>query len=196
MQRREDDEGTSGQRHEACGGGDRAEHQRYVGHGVVGVQMRVERYRAQAPIDSGERGIALELEHRTAQASGRGCQRIAYSTSDRITPAGAEEPEDARPRGKSRQSAVRGLPCQNQDRRDQKRNAPTGIAQPQLQQRTRDGRFHRAVVTLPHGRTRMIVFPGRRSVELKAATASSRGETVPMFVRSRPSRTRWTISAS
>src|SRR5438093_13235932 len=28
---------------------------------------------------------------------------------------------------------------------------------------------------LPHGRTRMTVFPGRRSVELKAATASSRG---------------------
>ena len=48
----------------------------------------------------------------------------------------------------------------------------------------------------PHGRTRMIVFPGRRSVGLKAVTASSRGETVPMFVRSRPSRTRWTISPS
>ena len=29
----------------------------------------------------------------------------------------------------------------------------------------------------PHGRTRMIVFPLRRSVELKAATASSRVET-------------------
>ena len=42
----------------------------------------------------------------------------------------------------------------------------------------------------------MIVFPGRRSVGLKAATASSRVETVPMFVRSRPSRTRWTISLS
>jgi hypothetical protein len=42
----------------------------------------------------------------------------------------------------------------------------------------------------------MIAFPGRRSVELKAATASSRVETVPMFVRSRPSRTRWTISLS
>jgi hypothetical protein len=48
----------------------------------------------------------------------------------------------------------------------------------------------------PHGRTRMIVFPGRRSVGLKAATASSRAKTVPMFVRSRPSRTRWTISFS
>ena len=47
-----------------------------------------------------------------------------------------------------------------------------------------------------HGRTRMTVFPARRSVELKAATASSRGATVPMFVRSRPSRTRWTISLS
>src|SRR5438309_6663313 len=42
----------------------------------------------------------------------------------------------------------------------------------------------------------MIVFPGRRSVELRAATAPSRVETVPMFVRSRPSRTRWTISPS
>src|SRR5262249_47462367 len=46
----------------------------------------------------------------------------------------------------------------------------------------------------PHGRTRMIVFPLRRSVGLKAATASSRVDTLPMFVRSRPSRTRWTIS--
>ena len=46
----------------------------------------------------------------------------------------------------------------------------------------------------PHGRTRMTVFPERRSVELKAATASSRVETLPMFVRSRPSRTRRTIS--
>src|SRR5262245_32459840 len=48
----------------------------------------------------------------------------------------------------------------------------------------------------PHGRTRMIVFPLRRSVALKVATASSRAETLPMFVRSRPSRTRWTISLS
>src|SRR5713226_6532823 len=40
----------------------------------------------------------------------------------------------------------------------------------------------------------MIVFPLRRSVGLKAATASSRVETLPMFVRSRPSRTRWTTS--
>ena len=36
-----------------------------------------------------------------------------------------------------------------------------------------------------HGRTRMIVFPVRRSVVLKAATATSRVATVPMFVRSR-----------
>jgi len=36
----------------------------------------------------------------------------------------------------------------------------------------------------------MIVFPLIRLVGLKAATASSRVETVPMFVRSRPSRTR------
>ena len=41
----------------------------------------------------------------------------------------------------------------------------------------------------------MIVFPLRRSVGFKAATASSRVETLPMFVRSRPSRTRWTIVA-
>src|SRR5215467_10221419 len=34
-----------------------------------------------------------------------------------------------------------------------------------------------------HGRTRMIVFPLRRSVGFKAATASSRVETLPMFVR-------------
>ena len=40
----------------------------------------------------------------------------------------------------------------------------------------------------------MIVFPLRRSVGLKAATASSRAATLPMFVRSRPSRTRWTTS--
>ena len=51
-------------------------------------------------------------------------------------------------------------------------------------------------VPSPHGRTRMIVFPVRRSVGLKAATASSRVATVPMFPRSRPSRTRWTISPS
>src|SRR5215475_962964 len=38
--------------------------------------------------------------------------------------------------------------------------------------------------------------PGRRWVGLKAATASSRAKTVPTFVRSRPSRTRWTISLS
>ena len=42
----------------------------------------------------------------------------------------------------------------------------------------------------------MTVFPARRSVALKVATASSRAETLPMFVRSRPSRTRWTISLS
>src|SRR5246127_5682465 len=42
----------------------------------------------------------------------------------------------------------------------------------------------------------MIVFPLRRSVGFKAATASSRLAILPMFVRSRPSRTRWTISLS
>jgi hypothetical protein len=41
----------------------------------------------------------------------------------------------------------------------------------------------------------MIVFPLIRSVGLKAATASSRVETLPMFVRSRPSRHRRIMSA-
>ena len=41
-----------------------------------------------------------------------------------------------------------------------------------------------------HERTRMTVFPARRSVALKVATASSRDETLPMFVFSLPSRTR------
>ena len=54
------------------------------------------------------------------------------------------------------------------------------------------GRVHRWA-RVAHGRTRMIVFPLRRSVRLKAATASSRVAMLPMFVRSRPSRTRWTI---
>src|SRR6202008_139860 len=43
---------------------------------------------------------------------------------------------------------------------------------------------------------RMIAFPLRRSVGLRAAMASSRVATLPMLVRSRPSRTRWTISLS
>src|SRR6185437_14513786 len=47
-----------------------------------------------------------------------------------------------------------------------------------------------------YGRTRMIVFPLRRAIGLRAATPSSRGETLPMFGRSRPSRTRFTISPS
>lgn len=42
----------------------------------------------------------------------------------------------------------------------------------------------------------MIVFPLIRLVGLKAAMASSRGVMLPMFVRDRPSRTRWTISVS
>src|SRR6516164_6730358 len=54
------------------------------------------------------------------------------------------------------------------------------------------GRAHRWA-RVAHGRTRMIVFPLRRSVRLKAATALSRVAMLPMFVRSRPSRTRWTI---
>src|SRR5689334_6183870 len=60
---------------------------------------------------------------------------------------------------------------------------------------SREGRISRRSPS-PHGRTRMIVFPLTRVVGLKAATASARVETVPMFVRSRPSRTRWTISVS
>src|SRR6516165_6502953 len=58
------------------------------------------------------------------------------------------------------------------------------------------GRLRGSMGARPYGRTRMIVFPLRRSVGFKAATASSRVETLPMFVRSRPSRTRWTISLS
>jgi len=54
------------------------------------------------------------------------------------------------------------------------------------------GCVHRCA-RVAHGRTRMIVFPLIRAVGLNAATASSRVETLPMFVRSRPSRTRWTI---
>jgi creatinine amidohydrolase len=48
----------------------------------------------------------------------------------------------------------------------------------------------------PKGRTRMTVLPLRRSVGLSAATASSRVATVPVCVRSRPSRTRSTICTS
>src|SRR4051794_17651113 len=48
----------------------------------------------------------------------------------------------------------------------------------------------------PHGRTRMMVFPLIRLVGFRAATASSMLAMLPMFVRSRPSRTRWTISPS
>src|SRR5262249_19011773 len=55
------------------------------------------------------------------------------------------------------------------------------------------GRAHQ-MGAYPYGRTRMIVFPVIRLVGLKAATASSRVDTLPMFVRSRPSRTRRTIS--
>ncbi len=41
-----------------------------------------------------------------------------------------------------------------------------------------------------HGRMRMIVFPVRRSIELKVAIALSSVEMLPMFVSRRPSRTR------
>ena len=40
----------------------------------------------------------------------------------------------------------------------------------------------------------MIVLPLTRLIGLKAATASSRVATLPMFVRTRPSRARRTIS--
>src|SRR6516162_5337438 len=40
----------------------------------------------------------------------------------------------------------------------------------------------------------MIVFPLIRSAGLKAAMASSRAATLPMFARSRPCRTRWATS--
>src|SRR5512132_2578112 len=42
----------------------------------------------------------------------------------------------------------------------------------------------------------MLVLAARRSVALKVATASSRVAMLPMFVRSRASRTRRTISLS
>lgn len=48
----------------------------------------------------------------------------------------------------------------------------------------------------PYGRTRMTVFPLRRVVGLRAPMASSKLATSPMLVRSRPSRTRCTISPS
>ena len=58
------------------------------------------------------------------------------------------------------------------------------------------GRSKPIAVPSPQGQTRMIVFPLSRSVGLSAAAASSRVATLPMFVRSRPSRTRRTISPS
>src|ERR1700760_1333143 len=42
----------------------------------------------------------------------------------------------------------------------------------------------------------MIVFPLCRFLGLRAVTSSSSVATLPMLVRSRPSRTRWTISLS
>ena len=48
--------------------------------------------------------------------------------------------------------------------------------------------FEAGEARVAHGRTRMIVLPVCRSVGLKAETASSRVEMLPMFVRSRPSR--------
>jgi hypothetical protein len=70
-------------------------------------------------------------------------------------------------------------------------NGPCGATTP-----ARVGSVGSVAPASPHGRMRMIVFPLNRSVELKAATASSRVETLPMIVRSRPFRTRWTISLS
>src|SRR5437660_1767638 len=45
-------------------------------------------------------------------------------------------------------------------------------------------------------RMRIIGFPVTRPDGLRAKTASSSFATLPMFLRSRPSRTRWTISPS
>ena len=47
-----------------------------------------------------------------------------------------------------------------------------------------------------YGCTRMIVFPLRRVVGLRAATSSSRSAMSLMLFLRRPSRTRWTISVS
>lgn len=48
-------------------------------------------------------------------------------------------------------------------------------------------RKDRSLFSSPYERKRMIVFPLRRPVELRAATASSRVAMVPMFVRNHPS---------
>src|SRR5258708_21680150 len=58
------------------------------------------------------------------------------------------------------------------------------------------GRPRASMGRVAHGRTRMTVFPLRRSVGFKAATASSRVETLPMFVRRPPSRNPCTHSLS
>ena len=57
-----------------------------------------------------------------------------------------------------------------------------------------EGGQERSLSPGPHGRTLMIVCPLIRSAGLKATMASSRVAMLPMFVRSRPSRTRRTIS--
>src|SRR5215472_6520147 len=74
--------------------------------------------------------------------------------------------------------------------------SPATLAQPSRPTWTAPAGCVHQWARVAHGRTRMTVFPARRSVALKVATASSRAETFPMFVRSRPSRTRWTISLS
>src|SRR6266513_4267068 len=62
-----------------------------------------------------------------------------------------------------------------------------------VEQRLRTTHMH-CLLSHCRGVERMIVFPLIRSVGLKAATASSRAATVPMFDRNRPSRTRRAIS--
>ncbi len=53
-----------------------------------------------------------------------------------------------------------------------------------------------AITDLSHERTRITGFPKRRLVEFKVVIASSSVEISPIFIRNRPSRTRWTISVS
>ena len=71
--------------------------------------------------------------------------------------------------------------------------SPATLAQPSRPTWTAPAGCAHQWAHVAHGRTRMIVFPLRRSFGFKAATASSRVAMLPMFVRSRPSRTRWTI---
>src|SRR4051812_35527522 len=59
-----------------------------------------------------------------------------------------------------------------------------------------DNKMYARDTPSPHGRTRMIVFPPRPRVGLRAARASSGVELLPLFARSPPSPPRRTISPS